>query len=70
MTSSLHEHSQELEQPFAAYQKALRERLHTFLLTLDPVLRTDVIRALQEEGKLLSPEPFRMHTPPLDAGPY
>jgi geranylgeranyl pyrophosphate synthase len=40
--------------PFAAHQQLLRERLHHLLVTLHPVLYTDVVRALEGEGKLLS----------------
>jgi len=40
--------------PFAAHQQLLRERLHHLLATLHPVLYTDVVRALEGEGKLLS----------------
>ncbi len=40
--------------PYAAHQQLLRERLHHLLATLHPVLYTDVVRALEGEGKLLS----------------
>jgi len=39
---------------FAAQQEVLRERLLFLLATLHPVLRADVVRALEEEGKLLA----------------
>ncbi len=39
---------------FAAQQDVLRERLLFLLATLHPVLRADVVRALEEEGKLLA----------------
>ena len=39
---------------FAAQQVVLRERLLFLLATLHPVLRADVVRALEEEGKLLA----------------
>ena len=38
---------------FAAQQEVLRERLIFLLATQHPVLRADVVRALEEEGKLL-----------------
>jgi hypothetical protein len=40
--------------PFAAHQQLLRERLQHLLARLHPVLHTDVVRALEGEGKLLS----------------
>ena len=40
---------------FAAHQHLLRERLYYFLATLHPTVCTDVVRALEGEGKLLSP---------------
>src|SRR6266704_368228 len=39
---------------FAAQQEVLRERLLFLLATQHPVLRADVVRALEEEGKLLA----------------
>lgn len=39
--------------PFEVYQRVLRERLQCFLDPLPTELRSDVIRALQETGKLL-----------------
>ena len=42
---------------FAAHQHMLRERLLHLLATLHPALYTDVVLALQAEGKLLSPSP-------------
>jgi len=39
---------------FAAQQDVLRELLLFLLATLHPVLRADVVRALEEEGKLLA----------------
>ena len=39
---------------FAAQQDVLRERLLFLLATQHPVLRADVVRALEEEGKLLA----------------
>jgi geranylgeranyl pyrophosphate synthase len=41
--------------PFAAHQQLLRERLRLLLAALHPVLYADVVRALEGEGKLLSP---------------
>lgn len=46
--------------PFAAHQQLLRERLHHLLATLHPALHADIVRALEGEGKLLSPS----HTDP------
>src|SRR2546421_3905740 len=39
---------------FAAQQEVLRERLIFLLATQHPVLRADVVRALEQEGKLLA----------------
>lgn len=39
---------------FDEYKYLLRERLNTFLNTLHPLIKNDVIRALQEPGKLFS----------------
>ena len=39
---------------FAAQQEVLRERLIFLLATQHPVVRADVVRALEEEGKLLA----------------
>jgi geranylgeranyl diphosphate synthase, type I len=56
--------------PFAAHQHLLRERLLLLLSTLHPVLRADVVHALEEEGKLLSPlqANFDPSHPALTAG--
>src|SRR5436853_7762009 len=43
---------------FAAQQQLLVERLNLLLMPLHPLLRTDVISALEGKGKLL----FRPHT--------
>jgi geranylgeranyl pyrophosphate synthase len=40
--------------PYAAQQNMLVERLEFFLAILPPIIRTDVVLALEEEGKLLS----------------
>lgn len=40
---------------FDEYQHMLREQLNTFLNTLHPLIKGDVVRALEEPGKLLSP---------------
>lgn len=40
---------------FAPYQRLLRERLRSFLDALQPALRTDIVCALEAEGKLLAP---------------
>ena len=42
---------------FAAHQHVLRERLLLLLAPLHPALRVDVVRALEEEGKLLAKSP-------------
>ena len=52
---------------FAAHQHVLRERLHRLLATLHSALYTDVVLALQGEGKLLSPSP--VHLNPSDSRP-
>ncbi len=49
---------------FGEYQLLLREQLNTFLSTLHPLIRKDVIRALGEPGKLLSPVAPLNSTPP------
>ncbi len=49
--------------PFNVYQRILRERLQLFLDTLHPVLRVDVLRALQETGKLFDPGQTDADTP-------
>jgi geranylgeranyl pyrophosphate synthase len=50
--------------PFAAQQQVLRERLHHLLATLHPLLKPDVIVALEGEGKLLSqPAPAEANSP-------
>jgi len=59
----------------AAQQHLLRERLHHLLATLHPALYTDVVLALQGEGKLLSPFPTDLHhsdspPPTLPAGAW
>ncbi len=40
--------------PFAAHQQLLRERLHFLLTEIHPLLRADIICALEEPGKLLA----------------
>ena len=42
---------------FAAQQDLLRERLRLLFTTLYPLLRADVVRVLEEEGKLLAKSP-------------
>lgn len=39
--------------PFAAHQQILRERLHFFLRTLHPAVYSDVLRAFEDEVKIL-----------------
>lgn len=57
---------------FAAQQGLLRERLHLLLEVLHPVLRADIICALEERGKLLSQSQTQAETnlspPNLPAG--
>jgi geranylgeranyl pyrophosphate synthase len=45
--------AQEPMEPFEVYQRILRERLQSFLDPLQTLLQSDVVRALQETGKLL-----------------
>ncbi len=54
VTRAMSNNVQSPPNPFAAHQQMLRERLHHLLTTLHPVLYTDVVRALEGEGKLLS----------------
>src|SRR5919109_112854 len=49
--------------PFAAHQTILKERLSTFLATLHPMLRPDVARSLEGEGKLLSQSRTKSNEP-------
>ncbi len=49
--------------PFAAHQHFLRERLHHLLAILHSALYADVVRALEGEGKLLSPSPTGPNPP-------
>jgi geranylgeranyl pyrophosphate synthase len=51
--------------PFAAHQHLLHERLHYLLAQLHPALHADVVRALEGEGKLLSPSHFDLNPPNL-----
>src|ERR1700724_1139000 len=51
---SMNRDAQSSINPFAAQQSLLRERLHFFLAPLHPMIRVDVVSALEEEGKLLS----------------
>ncbi len=55
MASAKSNEAQEPLKPLAAQQLMLRERLYFLLAALHPVLRADVVHALEEEGKLLSP---------------
>ncbi|HYU72764.1 MAG TPA: polyprenyl synthetase family protein [Ktedonobacteraceae bacterium] len=52
MTSATDD-TQGSEGPFEVYQRILRERLRFFLDPLQSTLRSDIMRALQETGKLL-----------------
>src|SRR6266516_2278138 len=52
MTSATDD-TQGSEGPFEVYQRILRERLRFFLYPLQSTLRSDIMRALQETGKLL-----------------
>lgn len=49
------------ENPFAAQQHLLRERLHHLLTCLPPALQVDVKRAFEEPGKLLSPTSYEAY---------
>ena len=42
------------DRPFAVHQRLLSERLYNLIELLPPVIRADVVRALQEPGKLLA----------------
>ena len=53
---------QPLENPFAAQQELLRERLNFLLTAVHPALFADVVRAFQEEGKLLCKSPFAVNS--------
>ncbi len=57
MTSAMSNDAQPSVNPFAAQQYMLRERLHHLLASLHPLLKADVIVALEGEGKLLSQPP-------------
>lgn len=57
------------ENPFAAQQRLLRERLIYFLTALSPVMYADVVRAFQEEGKLLCQTPVDVNSPHADRPP-
>ncbi len=50
---------------FDEYRYLLRERLNTVLNTLYPLIKDDVVRALQEPGKLLSFSPSMSLTSPV-----
>jgi geranylgeranyl pyrophosphate synthase len=45
------------ENPFAAQQQMLRERLNFLLTAVHPAMYADIVRAFQEEGKLLYQPP-------------
>lgn len=48
--------------PFAAQQQLLSERLHHLLITLHSVLGVDVVRAFEENGKLLTKQSWQTQT--------
>ena len=52
-----------LVNPFAAYQQMLRERLHFFLHALHPAVYADVVRAFEDEGKILHQADQNIHAP-------
>ena len=52
-----------LVNPFAAYQQMLRERLHFFLHTLHPAVYADVVRAFEDEVKILHQADQHIHPP-------
>ncbi len=58
------------ENPFAARQAFLRERLYAIIATLHPTLRSDVECVLSEKGKLLSPTDDTSSTRVLPAGTW
>lgn len=49
--------------PFAAHQQILRERLHFFLCTLHPAVYADVVRAFEDELKILHQVNQDIYTP-------
>src|SRR5579863_7077832 len=57
MASIMIQNDQSIVNPVAAQQALLIERLSSLLASLHPVLRADVTRALQGEGKLLYQAP-------------
>ena len=59
----LSDHIQPPANPFAAHQHLLGERLRLLLAALPPVLYKDVVRALEEEGKLLGPTHTDLNPP-------
>ncbi len=63
-------HDQVQSQPFAAHQHRLRERFTPFLQELHPLLRSDVLRALTEQGKLLAHDEPNISRPTLPAGAW
>jgi geranylgeranyl pyrophosphate synthase len=56
--------SQPSKETFAAHQQLLRERLFHLLTALHPMLRDDVIFALESEGRLLSQSYSNTDSPP------
>ena len=54
------------ENPFAAQQRMLRERLNFLLTGLHPEVYADVVRAFQEAGKLLCQSPDDVNSPHFD----
>lgn len=49
--------------PFAAYQQMLRERLRFFLRALHPAVNADVVRAFEDELKILHQADQDIHAP-------
>ena len=60
--------AQPAENPFAAQQSMLSERLRLLLGTLHPALLSDVVQALEGEGKLLSQPRIDINPLSLPAG--
>lgn len=58
----------DIQRPFVAEQKLLRERLQIFLHMLHPLLQADVSQALMSPGKLLSTPSAQTNSPELPSG--
>jgi geranylgeranyl pyrophosphate synthase len=63
MSSTMDNGIQPPVNPFAALQDLLRERLNFLLKSVYPAMYADVVRAFQEEGKLLCKSPVDSSSP-------